>query len=128
MVSHVATHLARDSTIEKFDLHTNRVHTLSCSPFLPAYSLASAIRKFNTMLNESHGSSRTNISLEGLLNDYEKRRWARTTSISIKAALLGYLETGSPGFLSKFRDSFFFVAGLSGLARSVFLDGATPYY
>eukprot|EP00590_Aulacoseira_subarctica_P010730 CAMPEP_0172419506 /NCGR_PEP_ID=MMETSP1064-20121228/5935_1 /TAXON_ID=202472 /ORGANISM="Aulacoseira subarctica , Strain CCAP 1002/5" /LENGTH=427 /DNA_ID=CAMNT_0013159021 /DNA_START=808 /DNA_END=2091 /DNA_ORIENTATION=+ len=93
-----------------------------------AYSLASTIRKFNTMLDESNGSSWTNISLEGLLNDYEKRRWARTTSISIKAALLGYLETGSAGFLSKFRDSFFFVAGLSGLARSIFLDGATPYY
>jgi hypothetical protein len=67
-------------------------------------------------------------SLAELLDEYEKRRWAKTANISLKAAFLGYLETGSAGFLSKFRDSFFSFAGLTGLARSIFLDGATPRY
>jgi len=66
------------------------------------------------------------LTLRALLKKYERIRWLPTASITVKAALLGYLETGEKGFLSKFRDSFFFVAGKIGLARKVFLDSATP--
>lgn len=65
-------------------------------------------------------------SLQSLLKQYEKIRWLPTTSITLKAIFLGYLETGEKGFLSKFRDTFFFFAGKVGLARKVFLDAATP--
>jgi len=66
------------------------------------------------------------LSLKQLLKEYENTRWAPTASITLKAGLLGYLETGDKGFLSGFRDVFFFVAGKIGLARKVFLDAATP--
>ncbi len=65
-------------------------------------------------------------SLPKLLKEYENTRWYPTTSITLKAAFLGYLETGGEGFLSKFRDTFFKVAGKVGIARKVFLDAATP--
>ena len=65
-------------------------------------------------------------AIKDLLNQYEKIRWAPTTSITLKAIFLGYLETGSRGFLSKFRDAFFFFAGKIGLAKKVFLDAAAP--
>eukprot|EP00957_Ditylum_brightwellii_P107055 8168113-Ditylum_brightwellii.AAC.1 len=64
--------------------------------------------------------------LGGLLRDYEQKRWFPTTSITVKAIFLGYLETGSEGFLSKFRDVFFFTMGKIGVAKKVFLDAATP--
>ncbi len=65
-------------------------------------------------------------SFPQLLKEYENTRWYPTTSITLKAAFLGYLETGGEGFLSKFRDAFFNVAGKVGVARKVFLDAATP--
>jgi 2-polyprenyl-6-methoxyphenol hydroxylase-like FAD-dependent oxidoreductase len=65
-------------------------------------------------------------SLKTLLKEYETTRWFPTASITFKSAFLGYLETGNKGFLSMFRDTFFFVAGKVGIARSVFLDAATP--
>ena len=60
------------------------------------------------------------------MKEYEKIRWFPTTSITVKAAFIGYLEVGEKGFLSKFRDGFFTVAGKLGIARKVFLDAATP--
>lgn len=67
------------------------------------------------------------LSLQQLLKEYEHVRWAPTASITLKAAFLGYLETGGGNeFLSKFRDAFFFFAGKIGLARKIFLDAATP--
>ena len=48
-----------------------------------------------------------------------------TTSITAKAAFLGYLEVG-PGLLGNFRDAFFFVMGKIGVVKKVFLDAATP--
>ena len=65
-------------------------------------------------------------SLQELLKEYENKRWFPTASITAKAAFLGYLETGRKGFLSSFRDAFFFFAGKVGLAKKVFLDAATP--
>lgn len=93
-----------------------------------AYSLASKVWEYNVNC-ENVTERDANIKLLGeYLDRYEKRRWAKTTNISVKAAFLGYLETGSAGFLSKFRDTFFKFAGSTGLARKIFLDGATPHY
>ena len=85
-------------------------------------------QKANPLSTDSNDEKTSNEpeSLKVLLNQYEKVRWAPTTSITLKAIFLGYLETGSRGFLSKFRDAFFFFAGKIGLAKKVFLDAATP--
>eukprot|EP00815_Leptocylindrus_aporus_P002186 CAMPEP_0116058928 /NCGR_PEP_ID=MMETSP0322-20121206/5498_1 /TAXON_ID=163516 /ORGANISM="Leptocylindrus danicus var. apora, Strain B651" /LENGTH=498 /DNA_ID=CAMNT_0003543223 /DNA_START=146 /DNA_END=1643 /DNA_ORIENTATION=+ len=85
-----------------------------------SYCLASKIHQFNTEIKVS-----TELSFREYLNSYEKTRWLPTTSITLKAALLGYLEVGG-GFLSTFRDNFFKVMGAIGVAEKVFLDGATP--
>ena len=66
-------------------------------------------------------------SLKILLKEYEQRRWFPTTSITVKSALIGYLETGGfDGFYSKFRDVFFRTMGIIGVAKKVLLDAATP--
>jgi hypothetical protein len=45
----------------------------------------------------------------------------------VKAAILGYLETGGPnGFYSKFRDLFFKTLFTLGIATKVLLGAATP--
>lgn len=98
-----------------------------------AYCLATKIFEHNanvaaaelepTIRKESDQRSK---SLKTLLKEYETTRWFPTAGITFKSAFLGYLETGEKGFLSMFRDAFFFVAGKVGIARSVFLDAATP--
>jgi hypothetical protein len=66
-------------------------------------------------------------SLKVLLKEYENRRWFPTASITVKSALIGYLETGGiNGFYSKFRDVFFRTLGFIGFAQKVLLDAATP--
>ncbi|GMH83377.1 hypothetical protein TrST_g4362 [Triparma strigata] len=55
-----------------------------------------------------------------------RRRWRKTTLITAKSIFLGYLETGG-GKVADFRDNFFRFAGKVGLARKVFVDGATPF-
>lgn len=65
-------------------------------------------------------------SLKSLLKEYENQRWRPCADITLKAAFLGYLETGGEGIPSKFRDVLFFVLGKLGIAKKVFLDGATP--
>ena len=59
------------------------------------------------------------------LEGYRSKRWAQTTQITLKSAFLGYLEVGG-GALSEFRDNFFAFAGKVGLARYIWVDGATP--
>jgi len=86
-----------------------------------ANSLASPVSA--EMMQEGEESPKT---LQALLKEYENTRWLPTASITFKSAFLGYLETGEQGFLSKFRDAFFFVAGKVGIARYVYLDAATP--
>mmetsp|Transcript_17389 Transcript_17389/g.20053 ORF Transcript_17389/g.20053 Transcript_17389/m.20053 type:complete len:585 (+) Transcript_17389:38-1792(+) len=105
-----------------------------------AYSLALEIDQYNRNLlqplnYDNNGNPNINvdneennesiITLQEHLKRYESKRWRVTTSLTAKAAFLGYLETGG-GFLSKFRDVFFFTMGKIGVARKVFLDGATP--
>jgi len=90
-----------------------------------AYCLASRIFEFNSRL-ERRGEEQELVSMQIALKHYEETRWPPTASITVKAGVLGYLETGGKGFLSSFRDSFFKFAGITGVARKVFLDGATP--
>jgi len=97
-----------------------------------AYTLANKVYQHNAnCITGAYGESSENtegdrLTLKALLKEYERIRWFPTASITVKAAFLGYLETGEKGFLSKFRDSFFFVAGKIGLAKKVFLDSAIP--
>mmetsp|Transcript_35802 Transcript_35802/g.106852 ORF Transcript_35802/g.106852 Transcript_35802/m.106852 type:complete len:427 (+) Transcript_35802:587-1867(+) len=97
-----------------------------------AYTLATKIFQHNAncelnlSTNIDSSESETFRNLGTLLRDYENVRWPPTASITAKAVFLGYLETGAAGFLSKFRDTFFFVAGKVGIARKVFFDAATP--
>jgi 2-polyprenyl-6-methoxyphenol hydroxylase-like FAD-dependent oxidoreductase len=66
-------------------------------------------------------------TLGALLKEYERTRWLPTASITVKSALIGYLETGGiDGFYSRFRDVFFRAMGMIGVAKKVLLDAATP--
>lgn len=68
-------------------------------------------------------------TLKALLKDYERKRWFPTASITVKSAVIGYLETGGiDGFYSKFRDVFFRGMGAIGVANKVLLDAATPKF
>lgn len=98
-----------------------------------AYCLASKVFEHNTnsiksSLDQDLASNdeESPETLGTLLKVYENKRWFPTASITFKSVFLGYLETGEKGFLSKFRDAFFFFAGKVGIARLVFLDAATP--
>ena len=102
------------------------------------YTLASKICEYNDIVqgrafahpipDEDEGQSgQEEKSLKTLLREYEQRRWFPTASITIKSAFIGYLETGGiDGFYSKFRDVFFRVMGVVGVAKKVLLDAATP--
>lgn len=99
-----------------------------------AYCLATKIFEHNANTLGTTSSAQIEVeegvttpkSLGALLKEYENKRWFPTASITFKSIFLGYLETGEKGFLSKFRDAFFFTAGKVGIARKVFLDSATP--
>ncbi|EED95695.1 predicted protein [Thalassiosira pseudonana CCMP1335] len=72
-----------------------------------AYLLAEKVFEYNDQVEQYSpvvrgGESTAEPNLKALLNEYEKRRWLPTTSITAKAAGLGYLETGS-GFFGNFR-------------------------
>ncbi|EJK72990.1 hypothetical protein THAOC_05418 [Thalassiosira oceanica] len=85
-----------------------------------SYTLASKIHAYNCNVKTDTGAD-----VRTSLKEYEQLRWLPTTSITIKAALLGYLEVG-PSLLSKFRDVFFYVMGKAGVAKKVFLSSANP--
>lgn len=91
-----------------------------------ANCVTAASREMSESRESRENPENVPLPLRALLKEYENIRWFPTASITAKAAFLGYLETGEKGFLSKFRDAFFFVAGKIGLARKVFLDSATP--
>ncbi len=86
------------------------------------YSLAQKVHDFNEA-----ASIGTSTDLNSLLKEYETTRWSSTTSITGKAAILGYLETGGRnGFYSKFRDIFFKILAIAGIPQRVLIDAATP--
>jgi 2-polyprenyl-6-methoxyphenol hydroxylase-like FAD-dependent oxidoreductase len=87
-----------------------------------AYSLAQKIFDFNKAIE-----TETPLDLQSLFKEYERSRWLPTTSITGKAAILGYLETGGrDGFYSKFRDVFFKFLIILGVPQKVLIDAATP--
>eukprot|EP00571_Detonula_confervacea_P003033 CAMPEP_0172315074 /NCGR_PEP_ID=MMETSP1058-20130122/24039_1 /TAXON_ID=83371 /ORGANISM="Detonula confervacea, Strain CCMP 353" /LENGTH=599 /DNA_ID=CAMNT_0013029069 /DNA_START=1 /DNA_END=1800 /DNA_ORIENTATION=+ len=89
-------------------------------------SLAAKIIEYNSQVQEPQGiNDPSKPDLKRLLKEYESQRWLPTTSITAKAAFLGYLEVG-PSVFANFRDAFFFVMGKIGVAEKVFLDAATP--
>jgi hypothetical protein len=97
-----------------------------------AYSLAQRIYDFNTGIDQSRDIETIDKfesypSLKNMLGDYQTARFFPTASITIKAAILGYLETGGRnGFYSKFRDIFFRILDAIGVPRMVLLDSCTP--
>ena len=92
-----------------------------------AYSLSLKVFQFNKEATDSTIDVESIQGLKSLLREYESARWKPTTSITAKAAILGYLETGGrDGFYSKFRDVFFKVLVFIGLPTRVLLDAATP--
>jgi 2-polyprenyl-6-methoxyphenol hydroxylase-like FAD-dependent oxidoreductase len=95
-----------------------------------AYSLAQKIHIFNAEFKEGdtpQDAASEKQDLKTLLKDYENTRWIPTTSITAKAAILGYLETGGrAGIYSKFRDLFFKILAFVGIPARVLMDAATP--
>ena len=95
-----------------------------------SYCLARKISEYNKRLSTSSleliNEEEKSISLQEYLKDYENTRWKPTSDITLKAALLGYLETGGKGIPSKFRDVFFFTLDKLGVAQRIYLGGATP--
>lgn len=96
-----------------------------------AYCLAEKIFEHNSNIeaqnaNQLEDDSDEVKALGTLLKEYEKTRWLPTASITAKSVFLGYLETGQKGFLSGFRDVFFFFAGKVGLARKIYIGAAVP--
>lgn len=94
-----------------------------------AYCLAKTIYAYNA---EVEGGQPSNDSeeprkLKSFLREYERIRWMPTTSITLKAGILGYLETGGRnGFYSKFRDVFFKLLSVLGVPVKVLMGAATP--
>mmetsp|Transcript_56411 Transcript_56411/g.136888 ORF Transcript_56411/g.136888 Transcript_56411/m.136888 type:complete len:741 (+) Transcript_56411:1029-3251(+) len=110
-----------------------------------AYSLSSRIHKYNADIvsfasadadaapmvedgddeTETRPPSPPNLRL--VLREYENVRWGPTTSITLKAVILGYLETGGPnGLYGKFRDVFFRILDVLGVPKKVLVDSMTP--
>jgi 2-polyprenyl-6-methoxyphenol hydroxylase-like FAD-dependent oxidoreductase len=88
-----------------------------------AFCLAQKIQMYNSQIDTESEQDLRPI----LKKEYEAVRWIPTTSITAKAAILGYLETGGRnGFYSKFRDLFFKTLALLGIPVKVLLDAATP--
>lgn len=94
-----------------------------------AFTLAEAIRLFNQEVDGSIGvvDELETKSLKQHLKAYENIRWSPTASITVKAAIIGYLETGGrDGFYAKFRDVFFRILGLLGIPARVVMAAAVP--
>jgi salicylate hydroxylase len=95
-----------------------------------AYCLASKIYQYNAQVEgrwtpESEGEQPK--KMKSLIREYERTRWIPTTSITAKAAVLGYLETGGRnGFYAKFRDVFFKTLSAVGVPTKVLVGAATP--
>ena len=95
-----------------------------------SYVLAQKIHFFNNKLQGAGSPQNEKAepkSWKSLLREYENLRFPPTASITAKAAILGYLETGGrDGFYSKFRDVFFTILHAAGVPVRVLLGAATP--
>lgn len=99
-----------------------------------AYCLTEKIAIYNAQLEVQNESTKDKVSedsnvvdLQQLFREYKERRWPATFNIVWKSIFLGYLETGGvDGFYAKFRDLFFRVMFLSGVAKRILLGAAAP--
>jgi len=83
-----------------------------------AYCLAAQLYAYNDNNNNDN-------LFQDYLKRYERIRWKPTASISLKAFLLGYLES-SKGLIGKFRDTFFRTCGILGIAENIYFGAAVP--
>mmetsp|Transcript_41521 Transcript_41521/g.88590 ORF Transcript_41521/g.88590 Transcript_41521/m.88590 type:complete len:405 (-) Transcript_41521:288-1502(-) len=83
---------------------------------LDAFRLATELKQV--------GGAGEHTDVLSALRAYRGKRWWPTTRLLANSRLLGFLETQSGGG-SLFRDAFFFTTGQLGIAKRVFLDGAT---
>ena len=99
-----------------------------------AYCLAKSIYDYNAEVegrrprdDDDDDDDGKPKELKTFLKEYEGVRWLPTTSITLKAGILGYLETGGrDGFYSKFRDAFFKFLFILGIPTKVLIGAATP--
>lgn len=90
-----------------------------------AYLLATGIARINGR-GGTPSSRLTAIQLKGLVREYQSKRYLHTLQLSLKAFVLGFIET-LPGPLGAlFRDNFFKIMARVGVVSFVFLDGAKP--
>jgi len=81
------------------------------------YRLGKVLRRYN------EGRSGEDTFEELVRNEYVRKRRGKTTLITLKSIFIGYLECGYTPALARFRDAFFYVAGKTGIAATVFLGG-----
>ena len=90
-----------------------------------AYVLAEGITRINNR-NTTSSTRLTRIQLRMLRRNYQRKRYVHTLQLSLKARVLGLIET-LPGPLGGlFRDAFFRTMAKLGVVSWVFLDGAKP--
>lgn len=90
-----------------------------------AYLLANGVARINGR-GGTPSSRLTAIQLKSLVSEYQRKRYLHTLQLSLKAFLLGFIET-LPGPLGALlRDNFFKVMAKVGVVSFVFLDGAKP--
>jgi 2-polyprenyl-6-methoxyphenol hydroxylase-like FAD-dependent oxidoreductase len=91
-----------------------------------AYFLADGVTRINSRATTIDSDRLTRIQLDHLLARYQRTRYLHTLQLSLKALLLGYIET-LPGVVGgSARDAFFRTMAALGVVSSVFVDGAKP--
>ncbi|KAG7355917.1 FAD-binding monooxygenase [Nitzschia inconspicua] len=99
-----------------------------------AWSLATRLYEYNSKVGRAQLDKVSNDdeecerpSLKKELRLYQKTRFFPTASITVKATIIGYLETGGRnGFYAKFRDVFFKLLDFAGVPKRVLLDSSIP--
>lgn len=89
-----------------------------------AYVLAQSIQTINRHNITSKKDSSKKIQTS--MADYEKRRKLSTALLSAKSGILGVIETLGGPIGTFFRNNFFRIMGITGIAEYIFLDGAKP--
>mmetsp|Transcript_33525 Transcript_33525/g.51386 ORF Transcript_33525/g.51386 Transcript_33525/m.51386 type:complete len:112 (-) Transcript_33525:1173-1508(-) len=94
-----------------------------------AFSLASKIMAYNSKINNNNNNAQQDledVDLKEYLKQYERIRRPPTTSVTAKAAILGYIEVAPIDLVSKFRNGLFTFMGKTGLVNKILLGAALP--